>query len=97
MFDSLFVQAMLSLVWSVTALLLMRHAVKRTARRLWLYGAGLLGVVVVKLLLIDLSNAGSVERIITFLGVGALMVGIGFLAPYPTGRDAAGPTESTEQ
>ena len=87
LFASQFVQAMLSLVWSVTALLLMRRAAQRQQRSLWVAGAVLLGVVVGKLFLVDLSNVGGVERIVSFLGVGALMVGIGYLAPYPSARD----------
>ena len=89
LFASQFVQAMLSLVWSVTALLLMRYAAQRVMRVAWIAGAVLLGVVVLKLFLVDLSNVGGVERIISFLGVGALMVGIGYLAPYPAQRDGA--------
>jgi uncharacterized membrane protein len=80
---SLFVQAMLSLVWSVTALVVMRHAARRMYQKLWLTGALLLAVVVAKLFLVDLSNSGSIERIISFVGVGALMLTIGYLAPYP--------------
>ena len=86
LFASQFVQAMLSLVWSVTALLLMRFATRKQERKLWIAGAVLLGVVVAKLFLVDLSNVGGVERIVSFLGVGALMVGIGYLAPYPSAR-----------
>ena len=86
LFASQFVQAMLSLVWSVTALLLMRFAARKQDRKLWIAGAVLLGVVVAKLFLVDLSNVGGVERIVSFLGVGALMVGIGYLAPYPSAR-----------
>ncbi|GJI96443.1 hypothetical protein RugamoR57_31610 [Duganella caerulea] len=84
MFASQFVQAMLSLVWSVTALLSMRYAAKRMLRAVWIGGAVLLALVVAKLFLVDLSNVGGVERIVSFVGVGALMVGIGYLAPYPS-------------
>jgi uncharacterized membrane protein len=84
MFASQFVQAMLSLVWSVTALVMMRYAASRTLRTVWIGGAALLALVVAKLFLVDLSNVGGVERIVSFVGVGALMVGIGYLAPYPT-------------
>jgi len=84
MFASQFVQAMLSLVWSITALVLMRFAAKRVLRGVWIAGATLLALVVAKLFLVDLSNVGGVERIVSFVGVGALMVGIGYLAPYPT-------------
>ena len=89
LFASQFVQAMLSLVWSVTALLLMRYAARHTLRRLWIVGACLLALVVAKLFLVDLSNVGGVERIVSFLGVGALMVGIGYLAPYPSQTENA--------
>jgi uncharacterized membrane protein len=91
MFASQFVQAMLSLVWSVTALVLMRQAARKQGRALWMAGAVLLGVVLAKLFLVDLSNVGGVERIVSFLGVGALMVGIGYLAPYPA--DRGGPSQ----
>ncbi|MGO4467507.1 DUF2339 domain-containing protein, partial [Pseudoduganella sp. RAF53_2] len=86
LFASQFVQAMFSLVWSVTALILMRYAARKQERNIWLAGAVLLGVVVLKLFLVDLSNVGGVERIVSFLGVGALMVGIGYIAPYPSGK-----------
>ena len=58
-------------------------------------GAGLLGVVVVKLLLIDLSNAGGAERIIAFIAVGVLMLVVGYFAPLPpkSPHKAAAPAE----
>ena len=84
LFRSQFVQAMLSLVWSATALVLMRFSAGRRQRAPWMAGAGLLVLVVAKLFLVDLSNVGGVERIISFLGVGALMLAIGYLAPFPS-------------
>lgn len=89
LFASLFIQSMLSLVWSITALVLMRRAMQRAARGLWIVGAGFLLLVVAKLFLVDLSGTGSVARIVSFVGVGLLMVLIGYLAPYPNGSDAA--------
>ena len=47
LFASQFIQAMLSLVWSVTALVLMRRAVSKGSRRQWMIGAGFLALVVV--------------------------------------------------
>src|SRR5450830_47032 len=94
MLASQFVQAMLSLVWSVTALLLMRHAARQQRRQQWSMGAVLLGLVVLKLFLIDLSNVGGIERIISFVGVGLLMVLIGYLAPFPK---AAAPAPAEPQ
>src|SRR5260221_7314937 len=83
LFQSQFVQAMLSLVWSATALVLMRFAARRTMRTPWMAGAALLALVVAKLFFVDLSNVGGIERIVSFLGVGALMLAIGYLAPFP--------------
>ena len=84
LFHSQFVQAMLSLVWSATALVLMRFAAKRLLRLPWMAGAGLLVLVVAKLFFVDLSNVGGIERIVSFLGVGVLMLAIGYLAPLPS-------------
>lgn len=84
LFRSQFVQAMLSLVWSTTALVLMRFAAGRKLRGPWMAGAGLLVLVVAKLFFVDLTNVGGVERIVSFLGVGVLMVAIGYLAPFPS-------------
>jgi uncharacterized membrane protein len=92
-FDALmasqFVQAMLSLVWCVSALVMMGYAARRRQSMPWAAGAVLLGVVVLKLFTVDLSNAGGIERIISFIGAGLLMVAIGYLAPWP-GRQASG-------
>lgn len=87
--NSQFVQAMLSLTWCITSLVLMRRARTAAPRpRLWILGAILLGLVVAKLFIVDLANVGSMARIVSFVGVGALMVAIGYLAPYPS-RPAA--------
>jgi uncharacterized membrane protein len=42
-----------------------------------------MGVVVAKLFLVDLSNVSGVERIVSFIGVGLLMLLIGYLSPVP--------------
>lgn len=89
LFASLFVQAMLSLVWSVTALVLMWRAAKKNSRPQWMIGAGFLALVVAKLFLVDLDGVGSVARIVSFVGVGLLMVLIGYLAPYPNAGEPA--------
>jgi uncharacterized membrane protein len=86
LFDSRAVQAMLSLVWSLSALVLMRFAVRRALRAAWLVGAAILLLVVAKLFLVDLDGSGSMERIVSFVGVGLLMLAIGYLAPFPTDK-----------
>ena len=49
-------------------------------------GAVLLAVVVVKLFIIDLSRISGIERIVSFLGVGVLLLVIGYFAPVPPPR-----------
>jgi uncharacterized membrane protein len=80
---SLLVQAVLSLLWTGAAMGLMVFGNRRAMRSLWLVGAGLLGAVVVKLFMVDLSGQGTIERIVSFVGVGALILVIGYLAPVP--------------
>jgi uncharacterized membrane protein len=83
MLSSMLVQAALSIFWSALALCAMVAASRLRVRPLWITGAGLMGVVVVKLFLIDLSNIGGIERIVSFIGVGALLLVIGYVAPVP--------------
>jgi uncharacterized membrane protein len=85
--DSLPVQTGLTLLWTSTALALMWFAARRALRAPWVAGAALLGVVVLKLLLIDLSGSGTVTRIVSFIGVGVLMLVIGYVAPLPSGKE----------
>ena len=56
---------------------------RRGVRAPWVTGAALLGVVVLKLMVVDLSGTGSVTRIVSFIGVGVLMLVIGYVAPLP--------------
>lgn len=77
------VQAMLSLVWSASALVLMRLAARRAMRSSWWTGAAMLGVVVLKLFMVDLDNSGSIARVVSFVGVGLLLLLVGYFAPYP--------------
>jgi uncharacterized membrane protein len=83
LFGSFVVQTGYAILWTVLALGLMILAHRRAQRTLWLTGAGFLGLVVVKLLLIDLSNIGGGERIVTFIAVGVLMLVVGYFAPLP--------------
>jgi uncharacterized membrane protein len=83
LFDSFLVQAGCSLLWATTAVALMFAGARRQARVVWLAGAFLLGATLLKLLLVDLGNAGGVERIVAFIGVGALMLAVGYFAPLP--------------
>lgn len=103
LFDSFVVQTGYAILWTLLALSMMVLAHRRLQRPLWLVGAGLLGLVVVKLLMIDLSNAGGAERIIAFIAVGVLMLVVGYFAPLPPKAVApretpdAPPVASTQQ
>ncbi len=81
MMHSTLVQASFSLFWSLLALGAMFFANKRSLRALWFVGAALLAVVIAKLAFVDLSNTGTVERIVSFIGVGLFCVVIGYFAP----------------
>jgi uncharacterized membrane protein len=83
---STLVQTSLSLFWTVLALTAMLVAARKHARVIWLVGAALLVVVIAKLFLIDLSRIGSVERIVSFVGVGLLMLVVGYFSPIPPSR-----------
>jgi uncharacterized membrane protein len=83
MANSLLVQAALSLFWTVLAFALMLTARVRAQRATWMVGAVLMGVVVVKLFILDLSNLSGIERIVAFIGVGVLMLLMGYFVPLP--------------
>jgi uncharacterized membrane protein len=85
---STLVQTSLSLFWTVLALTAMLIAARKRERVVWLVGAALLVVVITKLFLIDLSRIGSVERIISFVGVGLLMLIVGYFSPLPPARES---------
>jgi uncharacterized membrane protein len=53
-------------------------------------GAALLAAVVLKLLLVDLSGTGTLTRIVSFIGVGVLMLVIGYVAPLPAKPEERG-------
>ena len=73
-----------SIVWTLTSLVAMWIASRKMTRGLWLVGAALLAVVAGKLILIDLSKVGSLARIVSFIGVGVLMLVVGYVAPLPS-------------
>jgi len=83
LFDSVAVQTTLSIFWSLFALALMSLAHNKNWRAVWKAGAALIGIVVLKLFVVDLSNHGNIGRTAAFIGVGLLMLVIGYLAPIP--------------
>ncbi|VVP98175.1 hypothetical protein PS918_03902 [Pseudomonas fluorescens] len=84
--ESMRVQAGLSIVWTLIALGLMIGGYLRGRREVWLIGAALIGVVVAKLFFVELSNRGGLARIVSFIGVGVLLLVVGYFAPLPPKR-----------
>ena len=87
--DSVAVQAALSLYWGLLGFAGMVLGARRYGRDVWLAGAALMAVVVVKLFLVDLGNSGTLARIVSFIGVGALLLVVGYFAPVPPRASAA--------
>jgi uncharacterized membrane protein len=83
MMHSVLVQASLSIFWALLALAVMVFGTRRASRVPWMLGAALMGVVVVKLFIVDLSSVGGIARIVSFIAVGVLMLVIGYFSPVP--------------
>jgi uncharacterized membrane protein len=83
LYHSVVFQAAIAALWSLTALTVTVLAARSGNRIVWCCGAVLLGLVVAKLFLIDLSGTGTVARIVSFLSVGILMLVIGYFSPMP--------------
>ncbi|MCY3819255.1 MAG: DUF2339 domain-containing protein [Gammaproteobacteria bacterium] len=88
-------QAGLSLVWGAAGLAGMVAGARREHRDVWIGGAVVMGLVIVKLFLVELGNVGTLSRVVSFLGVGLLLLIVGYLAPVPKGRNEAGDGEAS--
>lgn len=82
-------QVSVSIAWTLVALGGMVLSTRSAWRSRWLAFAGLLGVVVVKLFAVDLSQLRTGAKIGTFLVVGVLLLVIGYLSPVPPEIDGA--------
>ncbi len=83
LFDSRLTQAALSITWAALGVLTMLLGNRRASRTVWAGGAALLAVVVVKLFVIELADRGGLYRIVSFIGVGVLLLVVGYFAPVP--------------
>ncbi len=81
------VQTGLTILWTLLALVATIMASRYWQRALWFMGIGLLGIVVLKLVLVDLSQTEAIWRVISFLGAGSLILLIGYLAPLPPAHE----------
>ena len=86
-------QAGLSVVWALAAIVLMVSGNRSGRRARWMAGAVLMGVVVVKLFLVELGNSGGIERIASFIIVGLLLLLVGWFAPVPPREGEGGGDE----
>jgi len=76
-------QVAISVSWTVIGVGATVWASRRKNRGFWVAGAGLLGVVVAKLFLVDLGAMSTIAKIGTFLVVGMLLLAVGYFAPVP--------------
>lgn len=77
------VQVVLSLVWTLSAVVLIAIAHRYLLRNVWFAGAILQVIVVLKLIVIDSVELDGLMRAFAFIGVALLMLVIGYLAPLP--------------
>lgn len=87
--QSMTLQASLSIAWALLALGLMISGHRRAQRSRWIAGAVLVAVVVGKLFFVELAGQGGLARIVSFIGVGVLLLVVGYFAPLPPSREDA--------
>lgn len=83
LFASRLAQASLSITWAMCGVALMLLGNRKALRNIWIVGAFLLGIVVLKLFVIELADRGGLYRIISFIGVGVALLVVGYFAPVP--------------
>ncbi|MCY0771619.1 DUF2339 domain-containing protein [Enterobacter cloacae complex sp. 2022EL-00788] len=83
LWDSRLIQTTFALFWMLCALVVMIRATRRAARQEWLCGAALLGVVMLKLMLVDSAGGGGLSRAVAFIGVAILVLIVGYFSPLP--------------
>jgi uncharacterized membrane protein len=81
--DDARVHAALSMFWGLLGFGAMLLATNRGWRELWIAGAGLMGVVVIKLFFFDLDDSSQITRIVSFISIGVLMLITGYFSPLP--------------
>lgn len=92
LFHSALLQGMLTLLWSAVAIGVMIRATRQGSRQGWYGGFALLAVVGVKLLAVDLANAGTAMWTGSLIGVALLVLAASYFAPVPP--KAAAPAEA---
>jgi uncharacterized membrane protein len=83
LFESLVFQTSLTIYWSILAMAFMIVGTRKKRRGVWMVGASLLGLTVLKLFFVDLSKTQTIARVISFVGAGLLILLIGYFSPLP--------------
>lgn len=87
MLTSTIAQTSLTIVWALLSLIVLTISTLRHNKAAWWLGIGLLGLTIAKLFLVDLSNSNTIARIISFIGVGLVLLIIGYFSPvFGTGK-----------
>lgn len=90
------VQTSLTVVWSLLGVLAWVVGSRRGQRGLWLAGAVLMAVVLVKLIAVDRTHLGNLLGIASFMAFGLLCLVVGYLAPAPPASGNAGADQPPE-
>ncbi len=83
LWQSRLIQTSFALFWMLIALVVMIRATRHNARQQWISGSVLLGVVLLKLMLVDSAGGGGLSRAIAFIGVAVLVLIVGYFSPLP--------------
>jgi uncharacterized membrane protein len=83
LWGSMLAQTSLTVVWSLLGVVSWILGSRRGQRMLWLVGAVLMGVVLAKLVLVDMRHLGNLLGISSFLAYGLLCTAVGYFAPAP--------------
>lgn len=84
--ESNLAQLSLTVVWSVCGVWAWLWGSRKAQYPVWLAGAVTLGIVLLKLLVVDRESLGNLFGIASFLAYGLLCIGLGFFAPVPPRR-----------
>ena len=76
-------QVSLSIFWTLIALFLIFVSSKLNKRILWITGASLMCIVIIKLFVLDLQELSKIASTISFISVGLLLLIVGYTSPIP--------------
>jgi len=89
------VQTAISILWTIIGMATMLITSRRSIRTAWIAGAVLIAIVLIKMFFVDLGASGTVERIVSFLVVGGLLVAMGYFSPIPKKSEETVPDEES--